>query len=340
MASKKITKVVYFNSVDSDHLQMMLLEGLNKLHRSKSIDLRVVSEPEHLYADYEDLPVIGEDACVLSIDWADIIILDTSFYPADLSSDSFRIFQDTRIRSKKCVMVDSGDNDTFVESPSTFLAYFKKEIRYPHWDFVRSPNVRSLSNSYFSDIDPNRGGSRLHKSYYDDEFEKRDIDISFIAQNTNGIRRQVASFITHFADTMKLKAVVELTDGRQPMSHEKYLDILSRSKVSISCPGLSFDTLRYWEIPACGAVLGSFDLSYRLAIRDNFERDRHAVFFDSLHGLSCSILPVVTNRSVWKAMRSAADDHIVRHSSMQRAYDLINMTLELKSFASSSEKDK
>jgi hypothetical protein len=338
MVKNTLVKVVFFNTPDMNHMGLVLLEGLNRLHAENMIELRTVCKVDHEYAVLEGLPVFGASACVLSADWADVILFDSHTCTTGFPVGVDEVFSDLDLRKSKCVMIDSTDSDTFFEAPVTFLAYFKKEIRYPHWDFVRTHNLRSLSHGYLARVSPLRKKTRTPK-YFDEEYAKRDLDFSFIAKGTNGLRKQIGLFLSHFASKMKLNVAIEIDPGKRPIKHDKYREVLGRSKVAISCPGQGFDTQRYWEIPACGAVLCSFDLSYRLAIRDNFERDRHAIFFDSLHSVGCSLLNVITNKSVWTTMRSSTDNFLLKHDSMNRASDVIEMAMELKRFAS-TDKDQ
>lgn len=332
MAKNALVRVLYFNTPDLDHMGLVLLEGLNRLHASNMIELRTVCKVSHAYADLQGLPVFGADSCILSADWADVVLFDSHSCANGLPPGVGQLLDNAEFTAEKCVMIDSTENDTFFESPIRFLAYFKKEIRHPHWDFVRTHNLRSLSHGFLASVSPVKKKLRSPK-YFEDEYDRRDIDFSFIAKGTNGMRRQIGLFLSHFANKMGLNASIEIDPGKKPVDHDKYREILSRSKVSFSCPGQGFDTQRYWEIPACGAVLCSFDLSYRLAIRDNFERDRHAIFFDSLHGLSCSLISVVKNKSVWTTMRSSTDNFLHKHDSITRASDVIEMAMELKRFA-------
>jgi hypothetical protein len=64
-----------------------------------------------------------------------------------------------------------------------------------------------------------------------------------------------------------------------PYTQEEYADLLRRHSVGLCFFGNGFDTVRYWELPAHGAML----LAERspLVIPNNFEDGRQAVFFDN-----------------------------------------------------------
>jgi hypothetical protein len=55
-----------------------------------------------------------------------------------------------------------------------------------------------------------------------------------------------------------------------------YIDILARSRIAISVRGSGFDTYRYWEIPAAGALL--LAETPGIVIPGNFVDGREAVF--------------------------------------------------------------
>ena len=62
----------------------------------------------------------------------------------------------------------------------------------------------------------------------------------------------------------------------QKIQPEEYRALLHRSKMALSVRGGGFDTVRYWEIPASGALL----ISERpdIVIPHNFEHGVHAIF--------------------------------------------------------------
>lgn len=72
-------------------------------------------------------------------------------------------------------------------------------------------------------------------------------------------------------------------DVDRRFSQEEYRDALRRSRIGLNLFGYGFDTVRYWEVPAHGAML----LSERPPIRipHNFVDGVHAVFFDDLPDL-------------------------------------------------------
>jgi hypothetical protein len=106
----------------------------------------------------------------------------------------------------------------------------------------------------------------------------RDIDVSFVARSTQGIRRQCA-------EALSREGFLVLMDADLP--REQFCWILNRSKIAVSTSGAAHDTFRYWEIPYHGALL----LSQRLPILipDNFVDGRSAVFFDTPEEMTARI---------------------------------------------------
>lgn len=65
-----------------------------------------------------------------------------------------------------------------------------------------------------------------------------------------------------------------------PLTPSAYADRLQQHLMGISLAGNGFDTVRYWELPAHGALLLSERIP--LAIPFDYEDGKHAVFFDTV----------------------------------------------------------
>lgn len=328
-------KVLYFNGPQCDFMSTVLIEGFNLLHRSGQIDFRCLNQVSDDDADFKGLNAIGEQGAILSTDWAEIIIFDSSGSFSWMSDEVRAVFENKDLRKTKMVFVDGTDNQSFVQDPGAFVTYFKREIRYPNWNFRSLPFVRSLNFGMLK-----KHSARVpHDLDYMAEWNRREIDISFVAQNTNGLRLQFASFIGSMSQhNRNLKVLIDVQTGKIPLSKEKYIDILKKSKIAISCPGVGWDTKRFWEIPGCGAVLASYDLTYRLQIRDNFEGGRHCIYFESLQQAFTEIMVTLSHPPVWCMMRAAADQWSDRHTSSYRAQQLIGMAHECKVFSANLQR--
>ena len=330
-------KVVYFNGGGADYMAKLLLEGFNLLRRDGTIEFVAMNPLSDPAVDTHDMDAVGEKGCLDKVDWADLIIFDTSGGLEWISESVKKIWLDRSIRNSKIVFIDGTDSMGFIHDPDSFLAYFKRECRYPNWMFNPTPLVRSLSFGIMKNLlDAERVEHRARDaSYYQDEYDRRDIDISFIAQNTCGLRAQFAQFL----DTLKqhnpqLNVDCRLVGVSDMVPSDEYYDVLRRSKISLSLPGVGIDTLRYWEIPACGAVLCSYDITYRIFIRNGYEPNRHQIVFESPQNLGQQLSYIIPNKPLWCMMRRAADICSLHHTSYRRALDVLNMSFESKMFNS------
>ncbi|MDZ4859682.1 MAG: glycosyltransferase [Candidatus Hydrogenedentes bacterium] len=105
-------------------------------------------------------------------------------------------------------------------------------------------------------------------------------------------------------------------------SQEEYTQALSRARLGLNIFGFGFDTVRYWEVPAHGAIL----LSERLPIRVpyNFVDGESAVFFDDLPELADKLAHWIARPDEARAI--AAQGHALlkrRHSGSARAKQLL-----------------
>jgi hypothetical protein len=69
---------------------------------------------------------------------------------------------------------------------------------------------------------------------------------------------------------------MRILEPGERLDRQSYLDILSRSRIGVSVRGTGFDTQRYWETPACGALLVAE--TPRIVIPDNFVSGEDAAF--------------------------------------------------------------
>ena len=69
---------------------------------------------------------------------------------------------------------------------------------------------------------------------------------------------------------------VRLLERGERMDWRSYIGTLARSRIGISVRGLGFDTFRYWEVPAAGALL--LAETPRTVIPGNFVDGREAAF--------------------------------------------------------------
>jgi hypothetical protein len=105
----------------------------------------------------------------------------------------------------------------------------------------------------------------------------RDIEVFFAARASQEHRRRADAILRGIPG---LRYVGGVFDGNAdplfPRGEGGYYRTLRRAKIGVSVRGGGFDTLRYWEIVACRALLISEEPD--IIIPSNFEHGRHAVF--------------------------------------------------------------
>lgn len=105
-------------------------------------------------------------------------------------------------------------------------------------------------------------------------------------------------------------------------AQDQYVEQLRRSRIGINVFGFGFDTVRYWEIPAHGAMLFSERLPIR--IPHNFEEGVSAVFFDHLADLETKLAYYLNNPDESLAIARAGYEHLRRfHTSSARARQML-----------------
>lgn len=92
---------------------------------------------------------------------------------------------------------------------------------------------------------------------------------------------------------------------------EIYSDILQETRIALNCFGCGFDTVRYWEIPAHGAMLLAERLPIRIPL--DFRDGREAVFFDDLESLATKLRYYLARPEEAAAIAAAGREHFLRH---------------------------
>ena len=98
---------------------------------------------------------------------------------------------------------------------------------------------------------------------------------------------------------------------------DRYVEMLSNSKVAISVRGMGYDTDRYWEIPRFGTAL--FSQKIPILIENNFIDGESAVFFDNFVDLKNKFYRYVLRSDEWKEIARAGSRHFLkRHTPKLR----------------------
>ncbi len=117
-------------------------------------------------------------------------------------------------------------------------------------------------------------------------------------------------------------------DVEHTLTQDAYRFELSRSRIGLNLFGYGFDTVRYWEVPAHGAML----LSERPPIRipHDFVDGVHAVFFDDLPDLESKLEYYLRHRDEAEVIAAAGQRHFLRyHTAAARARQFLGRVVGL-----------
>jgi hypothetical protein len=104
----------------------------------------------------------------------------------------------------------------------------------------------------------------------------------------------------------------------EKMSQDAYKDAIGRARIGLSFFGFGYDTVRYWELPAHGAML----MSERPPIRipHNFVDGESAVFFNDLEELENRLVYYLDRPEEAERIGRAGREHLERyHTGAARA---------------------
>lgn len=320
-------KVLMFQRPGFDYMSSQLTEGFWNLNNSSwsGVEFKTTHANTHHGARVSECSVISTEEAFDSIDLADLIIFSSCGNVTEWDPAEKLLLLDPAYKKKR-VFVDGSDTSMYQTDPATQMLYFKREMRIPECNYSIYKNIRSLTF----------GSYLYHSDKWDDqedldaEWERRDIDVSFVAFTGSNPNRSVCADVLNQLQGQKgLNVYCNVSDTGQPLDVEEYNKILCRSKVAISIPGAGVDTLRFWEIPACGAILCSFDITRLLMIRNPYESLRHCLYFAHWQDMGELFADAVFNKDTWKLLRRAADGHRKLHVSTHRAQELLSMVCEV-----------
>ncbi|MBP8130369.1 MAG: glycosyltransferase family 1 protein [Candidatus Hydrogenedentes bacterium] len=118
-----------------------------------------------------------------------------------------------------------------------------------------------------------------------------------------------------FLERIEARLGVTLSAG---YPQEQYLTLLRESRIGLNCFGFGFDTVRYWEIPAHGAMLFSERLPIR--IPHDFTDGENAVFFSDLEEMERKFNHYLASPAECARIASGGHEHLLRyHTGSMRA---------------------
>jgi hypothetical protein len=255
-------RIAVINQPEPDGLARTLIDGSIVLARKGTLEFRLSSRFEYTldtapfilsesdfvrYASEADLIILlwskrgtGADLAGKIGLWGKTVFLDGSEIGKNGRHDSL-------IRESIIAGTYVGQGRIDEEMLQRCALYFRREKPYIR-DIIPLPF--GIETRYLSRYDPGK---------------KRDIDFTCIfgQEEYPVLRRQVRECLEAFCKENGFSCATYSTRRRsffglfrtKADGHEKFYDILSRSKVGISVGGGGFDTLRFWEILGNGCLL-------------------------------------------------------------------------------------
>lgn len=108
------------------------------------------------------------------------------------------------------------------------------------------------------------------------ETGRKQYEVIFWAVESSETRKKAFQRLKGRYDCDANGSVAEQTFRKYSLKGQKYFEALATAKIVLSFRGEGFDTLRYWEIPACGSMMISEPST--IQIPDNFIDGKEAVF--------------------------------------------------------------
>ena len=311
-------RIVYFAPEGFDYSSSQITEGLYRIASDGFIDFYCTNVVKHHGAMVDGLATVSEEEAFDLVPSADIVLVSSGGDLSFLEGVRGRLFDDPAIR-EKLVFLDGHDSDAMLVKVDSVALYLKRELRYPAANNLRPGNIRAFPFGVY----------QFHLDHLDDnDWERRDIDVSFVAfGGSNPMRQECAKVIRAAKESGRFAHVsVAVDQDKQPMPLPEYWRTMRSSKVIVSMPGAGLDTLRYWEAMGFGAVLASYDVSRQMVVPHAPEPMKHAVLFDNYGAFVEQVAAIVSDEARWWSMRRAADRLIrCHHTTTRRAAQMIDM---------------
>lgn len=295
--------IVYINPAVYDYLAAALIEGLVELGHDV-VTAQPAAAGRHLpdadvraLAETADLVIVGSNAGVRS-----------------------HLVQD--VKNPRKVFVDGGDSQDFgVTNNIRFKAVFKRELNRRFHD---AGEQRVLPLPFAAE-----------KRYFGEPAPQRDLAVTFLANmHTNPWRHSVHQRLRNLkhpgivSGTTNERAYSQSQPKSQAVETPLYRQLLRRSRISVSVAGAGYDTARFWEILAAGAMLFTQDLD--IVIPHGFTDGHDCVTFRSLDEFD-EKLTYYLNRADLVAQIAARGQArvLAHHTSKARAQQFLDGALAL-----------
>lgn len=230
---------------------------------------------------------------------------------------------------KPVVAVD-GQDDEGITTALLYdsILYFKREVTNPMPRIVQRKYAAAemdFIEKHFIEMDPGFFHTRDIRREIAEKFrpisfsvepellnihEEKTSDFFFAGGRTHRHRRAALEHLTRLA-----RPGFDIVDG--PVGNRTaYLRRLAAARIGLSIRGSGFDCVRYWEIPAVGALL----LSERppIAIHEDFEAPKNAIFFDRFDQIVPLVENLLKNPALIDQISRAGREHIRAHHTTDR----------------------
>jgi hypothetical protein len=146
---------------------------------------------------------------------------------------------------------------------------------------------------------------------------RKEFDVAFLFHPTSPERTVVRSQLERLsADGIRVRLLAE----GERLDWWSYMNVLARSRIALAVRGLGYDTFRYWEVPAAGALL--LAETPRTLIPGNFAHGREAVFAP-LHRLVARI-PELLDGDSERIAHAGQERLLAAHTSVNRAQAVLD----------------
>lgn len=314
-------KILYLTDSFRDYLADQIYYGLCKILGPE----RVIDYPyKHIYHDptvrewfLPQVPgILRQETEILDLLAAgqiDLLVLSSPRQGGTTALEALG----RRVRLPPAVLID-GEDDFRIRRTLFrrwgFGLYFKREfalawLRRAPWAWVRP---FGLDRDLFKRTHPLPFSTILEATLPESNVP-RDIEVFFAARTSQKQRRKADAILRGIPGLGYVGGVYDADVAAPfPIGDGSYYQSLRRAQIGISVRGGGFDTLRYWEVVACGALLISEEPD--IVIPNNFEDRRHAVFCQrDLSNLAELVRYYTIHTEEREALAAAGYTHLSKH---------------------------
>jgi len=186
--------------------------------------------------------------------------------------------------------------------------YFKREyLTTKKYD----PKIVPLSFSYSEKYIPNDiNGDRTNFLFY--------------AGRGYQDRWKYIEVLKELINKAKLPSIIEMVGGSERVYNQKeYSSLLINSKIGLNLRGYGFDSGRYYETPAHGALLFSF--RFPIVIENEFSDGNNAAFFSNVDEMKSKFNYLIKHPRLVHDLSIKGHEHFMKyHTTKQRAKQMLD----------------